>query len=1574
MEFRVLGHLEVERAGEPLRLGSFRQRTLLALLLIHANEVVSSDRIIDELWGDETALDHHNALWVHVSNLRSALEPDRGPRSEGTVVLTRSPGYVLEVAPEQLDVWRFERLLHEGRTLLDDDPAAAAIATAEALALWRGRPYEDFAYESFAQTEIVRLEELRLEAVELRIEADLRRGLASELVGELEALVRQHPLRERMAALLMLALYRAGRQGDALRAYTRLREALADELGLDPSPHVQRLEAQILAQDDTLHTDQAVTGRGDRLAVRGYELREAIGKGRFGTTYRAFQPVVGREVAITTARVELANDPSFIRRFEAEAELVARLEHPHIAPLYDYWREPDAAFMVSRYFRRGTLAATTTQEPLPASVVEQLASDVGSALAHAHRHGVIHGDIDPTNIVLDEEYRGYLTNFALGIDNRGGDGASPTHDSAFASPEQRAGAPSTCESDVYSWGALLACLLSQRGPGDLQAALAELPRPLATVLRHATATDPAARPPDAAAFVDAYRAVTGVHVVPAARSVQENPYKGLRAFEEADAPDFFGRDRQVERLLTRLGDVGTRGRFVAVVGPSGSGKSSIAKAGVVPALRAGALPGSADWFIVFITPGAHPFEALEAALRTIAVRPPHDLLERLMADASGLAWAVRRVLPDSSSQLLLVIDQFEELFAHASETTATAFLDALEVAIVDPASRLRVVMTIRADFYDRPLQHRGIGELVRRGTEVITPMSAQELERAIVGPAERVGVHFAPGLVAEIVADVAARPGALPLLQYALTELLERRHGTVVDLESFEEIGRVSGGLVRRAEALYSEFGPETRVVTRQALLRMVTIGEAGDIARRRVRREELVELNGPCVHTVLDTFGRHRLLSFDRDPVTRAPAVEIAHEALLSEWGRLRTWIDDAREDLRQHRRLANDAFEWQLAGRDADLLLRGGRLDQVTVWADSTDLVLAPLEREFVEASVSHRDRQLAVEEERLAGEDRLRRISRRRYRLLLAGAVVIALVAALAGYALTQRNEANRLASQLATTAEARRLASASISAESDSSEVAMLLALQSLDLSARAGVPALPEAVDALNWAIQQARIPYPVRDGPVEVHAGPRGATGLYRLPLRDVVGLGRSYVTRTFRPADCDRYGLDPCPTSGAGLASPASAGLREVPHEPVGPADPVGQPILAGTHVSIVGAVDPNRGLVDEINWFFERTGVQITYRSNADEVSRVLSGSALSDADVVLVPEPSAVRAAARSGSAIDLSTYLDVSELRRAFGDYVVNAMTVGSGHYGIPADVRLKGLVWYPEQAFRQAGYEVPRSWDDLVRLTDRMVAEGRTPWCVDLGDKPADATVGTDWIEELVLRLGGVDAYDRWSHHEVGFSDAVVREAFERFEGIAAGAAGGGGTTLSHLTQADGVDAMLAQPPRCWLQAGSSDLAATLPPNAAAGRDVGFFVLPSVSGTSDPSLVGTSDIAVAQTDRPEVREFMRWLLDPQWGSSWTLHSDSMFLPASLTFDPAHCRTRENAEALNADRVALCRNVHEAISGGSWRFDAVDLMPPAVGGISAAGRPGAFPAGVIDYIDDGPASLDLILASIDAAWPP
>jgi YVTN family beta-propeller protein len=253
MEFRILGPLGVCSEGRELSLGGAKQRALLAVLLLHANEVVSVDRLVDELWGDRPPATAFKVVQVYVSQLRKALRGRRGRGEEERVLVTRAPGYMLCVEPGQLDADRFEGLVDQARQELAAGRARrAAHMLLEALALWRGPALADFALDGFAQREIARLEEARISAVEERIEADLALGRHSELVGELESLVSAHPLRERLRGQLMLALYRCGRQAEALAAYRETRRLLVEELGLEPSQALQGLEKAILVQDPLL--------------------------------------------------------------------------------------------------------------------------------------------------------------------------------------------------------------------------------------------------------------------------------------------------------------------------------------------------------------------------------------------------------------------------------------------------------------------------------------------------------------------------------------------------------------------------------------------------------------------------------------------------------------------------------------------------------------------------------------------------------------------------------------------------------------------------------------------------------------------------------------------------------------------------------------------------------------------------------------------------------------------------------------------------------------------------------------------------------------------------------------------------------------------------------------------------------------------------------------------------------------------------------------------------------------------------------------------------------------------------
>ena len=1176
MEYRVLGKLEVLRDGHPVDLGAFRQRALFALLLTGPNSVFSSDQILDELWGVAGGVDRQNALWVYVSGLRKALEPDREKRTDGSILLTRAPGYLIEAEPEQVDSLRFEQMVTEGRALADVDPAAASLVLGESLALWRGRAFEEFTYESFAQAEIARLEELRLEAVELRVDADLRRGLSRELISELESLVRQHPLKERFTGQLMLALYRSSRQADTLRAYQVLKSRLGEELGIDPSPWLRKLEEQIVTGDEALEVRPRTAGRGAGTepgpAVRGYELREQISAGAAGAAYRAYQPAVGREVTIKVIRPDLANDPTFIRRFQAEAEVIATLEHPHIVPLYDYWREPNAAYLVMRLMRGGSLASVLEHGALTSAQTMTMVDQLGNALQTAHHSGVVHGNINSDNVLLDDDGNAYLSDFGIAV------GAGEV----------------AARADISSLGVLVAQALTGRS-GDVDELRGALSDPVARVIDRAIEVDAAAalrerRRLGRRSSAGARRGYGSQATPPDPAKSVDNPYKGLRAFDAVDAVDFFGRERLIERLIARVGVSGTRGRFVAVVGPSGSGKSSAVKAGLLPAIRRGAVPLSGSWFTIEMTPASHPFEQLEDALLSVAVNPPPSLLEQL-ADDHGLQRAVNRVLPHDGSQLLLLIDQFEELFTQVDPATANRFLANLVSAVTDEQSRIRVVVTLRADFYDRPLQHRGLGELLRDGTEIITPMTAHDLERAITCPAEQHGITFEPALVAALVREVTDRPGALPLLQYTLTELFDHRRGDRVDYATYEELGGVSGTLVKRAEGLLTSLGDEAYEVARQVFLRLVTFNEAGEDTRRRVLRSELEDLDVDrmALRSVLDTFGRHRLLSFDRDAITRSPTVEISHESLLIEWTRLRDWIDGARHDVRVQRRLAEAMREWIATDRVVPYLLRGGLLEEVHGWVATTSVQLSAPEQSFLEASLAERDREA---EDLLDREQRAvvaeRRQQQRGRQLVIVGLVAL-LVAAVGVFGTVQWRSAvdsNREVDDLLTV---NRLVTASRAKLNEDPDLALLLAMQSLRQTVHLGY-ATEEAVDALHFALQELGVQYDVdQQAPVTARPGSQGPVGVYALPPNALMDLADSTAERGLTDSECEAFLSRPCPTE---VAVPDSLELRGgldgyLAGNRSGP--------LEGTTVTVFPGFDASAGLASEFQEFEKRTGIHV-------------------------------------------------------------------------------------------------------------------------------------------------------------------------------------------------------------------------------------------------------------------------------------------------------------------------------------------------------------------------------------------
>jgi basic membrane lipoprotein Med (substrate-binding protein (PBP1-ABC) superfamily)/DNA-binding SARP family transcriptional activator/Tol biopolymer transport system component len=743
VRFEVLGSMRVVAAAHSggriaatteLSLGGPKQRFVLARLVAEPNRVVSVDRLVDGLWGDDPPETARHTVQAYISELRKTL---------GSLVERDNAGYRIRVSGDTLDTLDFEARVAEARTRAPLDPSGAVTEFEAALGLWRGPAFDDFSDQPFLQVEAARLEELRLAVVEELMQARLSTGQHAAVIVELERLTRDHPYREELRALHMVALYRSGRQADALRAYQATREVLGEELGILPSPRLRRLEEQILLQDPDL------------------------------------DPASGRA-------------------------------------------------------ERGP----------------------------------------PTNRWLD------------------------------------------------------------------------------------------------------------------------NPYLGLRPFREADYARFFGQDQLVERLVARV--LGAT-RFTALVGPSGSGKSSAVQAGLVPHLRR----DHPEVLIAQMQPGSQPHVVLEAALGQLPGVDHWSVAQLLASGTGGLLACVSAVLGDGSSRLLLVVDQFEELFTMVDPAEASRFLALLANAADDRDGRVHVLVTLRADFYDRPLADPHLGQLFADNVVSVVALGPDQLEAAATLPARQLDIAVEPRLVARLVADVAGQPNALPLFQYAMTEVFDGRDGPVLDLATYERIGGVRKAVARRAESLYGQLDPAEQDAARQLFLRIVTV--SGDIVgRRRAPASELVSLDIDVIalRSAIDVFARYRLLALDRDPATGSPTVEVAHDALLAEWHRLRDWIEQCRDDLAKQASFVSAVNEWEAARRDPGYLLTGTRLDDYERWVTTTSLRFTATEHDFIAISIAARETEVADGLQREHAQSRLRRRSNRQLLLLVA---VIGVLAAVISYPL-------------------------------------------------------------------------------------------------------------------------------------------------------------------------------------------------------------------------------------------------------------------------------------------------------------------------------------------------------------------------------------------------------------------------------------------------------------------------------------------------------------------------------------------------------------------------------------------
>jgi DNA-binding SARP family transcriptional activator/ABC-type glycerol-3-phosphate transport system substrate-binding protein len=1315
----MLGTLQVSVAdGRGAHLGGHRQRMVLALLLLHAQQPVSVDALIEGVWGDQPPATARKTLQVYVSRLRQVLD-------DGAIIGARD-GYLLQAVPDQIDAIQFERLAAEGRRLSETDPAAAAAILAEALRLWRGPAWGELAYESALSADASRWHELKLAVAEDHLAAALAAGEAAGLVGELRTLVADHPLRERLRGLLMVALYRLGQTAESLAVFEEGRRLLADELGADPGAELEALHRRVLQQDPSL------------------------------------------------------------------------LAPPRTVPV----------------------------------------------------------------------------------------GRSST------------------------------------------------PR--------------------------------------------ENPYQGLNPFDEDDADDFFGRGQLVQELLERT----TTSSLVTVVGPSGSGKSSVVRAGLVPALRDTAPEGASRWRIAAMAPGAHPFTQLESALLRAADDPTLTNLEsQLRGDDLDMLRAVLRILPEGG-RLALVIDAFEELFLQVEdEVERDRFIRNLAEALEDPHSGLTVVATLRADVLHLPMAHPRLGPLLVDGIVHVLPLTPAELGAACVAPAARVGVTVEPELAGELVAEVTDHPGALPLFQYALTELFDHRRDDIMGLQGYRELGEVSGVVARRAEETYASLDRSGQEACRQVFLRLVALGPEGEAGRRRAARSELDSLTDDlgAVKAVLDRFAAARLLAFDRDEISGSSAVEVAHEALLRAWPRLEGWIEESRDDLRVQRSVAVAARDWEAAGRDEDYLLSGMRLELAAAWCGQTSVAPTASEHAYVEASLARRELQQAEEQARQQRELQLERRATGRLRQLVAVLALATLVAGSLGVvAAVERARSDRQADEARAATElvrARRLANTAVATRRVDPELSLLLALHGANITSQAELPIPNEIYESLHWSLQARRVQFPGDPDPALV-TGPEGPQGIFRLPIDELVALARENVARGLTPGECrDLFEDSACPALPAVL--PAMT-VEPAMSSSVLPEPAVGQP-LAGTRVTLVAPFisETAGGLGLEFEAFTKRTGIEVEATAPSD-FENTLRNQLQQDRppDIAFVPQPIAVASLAREGELVDLSGYLDPEVVRAQLSDHLVSLGTVApdgtwpsdaASIYGLPIRVSNKSTVWYSIPGFEGAGYEIPRTYDELMALTERIVADGRTPWCHGEGSGPASGWLGTDVIENLLLH-DSLEDYDAWLRHDIPFDSPPLQEAFQRMSRLLLepGQVVGGQAAAATLFFQAASAPLFDDPPGCLLYPFGTDAPSFFPLGAEPGRDVGVFPFPPITAGQERLVLGGGDFAIVFTDRPEVRELVRHLASDDFGTRWA-RVDPTFLSARQDFPVgAYCGPGPDATCVpDPIRATLAPALTESLQRDRFRFDGSDLLTHDMG---------LWPMWdtMVEFVGEGPDNRERLLAELEATW--
>ncbi|MEM9490220.1 MAG: serine/threonine-protein kinase, partial [Myxococcota bacterium] len=751
--------------------------------------------------------------------------------------------------------------------------------------------------------------------------------------------------------------------------------------------------------------------------IAQYELIRELGSGGMGTVYLARDTWLGRLVAI-----KLLSDTSGAddERLMSEARAIARCRHPNIVVIHEVGEHLDIPYMVLEYLDGQTLRAwlergpsrlaprsddgpfglANEHEPVPVGLAVDIMVPVVRALVCAHERGIVHRDLKPENVVLVDSGEIKVVDFGLagrfrhsnlldsvrsidlpvGVEARPG---SIIGTMQYMAPEQWQGGAADPRSDLWTVGVMLHEMVTGRHPLAplsravlLEVADTERPMPslrerrpelgeLAAIIDCCLRKPVDERPASAAELLAQLEALTSGRKRGRTADADEHqrPYAGLAAFQEDDGDLFFGREREVAAVVTSL-----RNRaVVTIAGPSGTGKSSLVRAGVIPALKR----SGASWQVHILRPGRDPLGALTALLDMVCDGGSCDSVRAgwsgvtcgsLREQPGALGACLRAQARRQQQRILLFVDQFEELYTLGCEPAErAAFAACLDGVADDPSSPLRVMVAVRSDFVDRLAEERVVMREFIRALELVAPIGADGLREALTRPAWAVGYRFeSADMVEAILAELSATRVPLPLLQFTASMLWARRDRArkLLTRSGYDQLGGVVGALSTHADAVLAGLSADERELARTVLLRLVT----AERTRAVVAQSELREIcdDAAAVDQIIDHLAGARLIHVgclsvpgqsDGDP-DRGTWVELVHESLIERWDTLRRWLDESAEDSQFLAKLSRAAGQWEASDRADGMLWRGESLAEALRWRARYRGPLSASQEQFLRA----------------------------------------------------------------------------------------------------------------------------------------------------------------------------------------------------------------------------------------------------------------------------------------------------------------------------------------------------------------------------------------------------------------------------------------------------------------------------------------------------------------------------------------------------------------------------------------------------------------------------------------------